>query len=444
MFDMYREIEDIVETLKNAKERGKNCSVLIRAGCSVTAGIPTAQGFVEAIKKPGKYPRAYERAKEKTYAHCMAELGDSEQRDLIASYVDKALINWGHIALAQLMKAGFVDRVLTTNFDSLMMRACSLLGLFPATYDLAASQLFRRGKVYDRAIFYLHGQRTGFVLINTTPAFDKHFELLAPVFEDAGTERVWLVVGYSGETDPVFEHLARIERFDNNLYWVGYKDNEPAPRLRERLLIAGKSAFYIKGYDSDSFFVTLARKLNIFPPDFVGKPFSHLENLYSTLMPYTFPNTNDSPDYLEYARKFVHEAINEIEPVQADVLQGFSDLIKEDYEKVIALQTKYPGSMHAELIEEVSWAHIMQGNNLLVKAEAKEGAEADELFKQAGEKYAEALKIKPDKHEAFYNWGLALAAWAQKKEGAEADELFKQAGEKYAEAECVNDLRHEN
>ena len=37
-------------------------------------------------------------------------------------------------------------------------------------------------------------------------------------------------------------------------------------------------------------------------------------------------------------------------------------------------------------------------------------------------------------HEAFYNWGLALAAWARKKEGAEADRLFEESDEKYTEA----------
>ena len=62
---MLRTIEDVVETLRNAKLRGKKCSVLIGAGCSVTAGIPTAQGFVDIIRQPERYPRAYERAKEK-------------------------------------------------------------------------------------------------------------------------------------------------------------------------------------------------------------------------------------------------------------------------------------------------------------------------------------------------------------------------------------------
>ena len=62
------------------------------------------------------------------------------------------------------------------------------------------------------------------------------------------------------------------------------------------------------------------------------------------------------------------------------------------------------------------------------------GAEADALFKDATEKYAAALKINPDLHEALNNWGVALAARARTKSGAEADALFKDASENYAAA----------
>src|SRR6266540_4371031 len=118
------------------------------------------------------------------------------------------------------MKVGYIDRVLTTNFDPLVLRACALVGLYPATYDLATSQLFEPDKVPEQAIFHLHGQRTGFILINTEAAFEKHSKLLAPIFEDAGRGRVWLVVGYSGKNDPVFDHLANVDCFDNTLYWI--------------------------------------------------------------------------------------------------------------------------------------------------------------------------------------------------------------------------------
>ena len=74
------------------------------------------------------------------------------------------------------------------------------------------------------------------------------------------------------------------------------------------------------------------------------------------------------------------------------------------------------------------------GTALSAQAKTKTGAEADGLFAQAGEKYAAALRIKPDKHEALDNWGNALSDQAKTKTGAEADGLFAQAGEKYAAA----------
>ena len=67
------------------------------------------------------------------------------RRRLIEEKVDDARINWAHIAIAQLMKAGYVDRVLTTNFDPLIVRACALVGKSPVVYDFAVSQLLKAG-----------------------------------------------------------------------------------------------------------------------------------------------------------------------------------------------------------------------------------------------------------------------------------------------------------
>ena len=200
---MKRSVEDVAETLRNARDRGRTCALLIGAGCSVTAGVPSGQGFVDEIKE--RWPRAYERAENKTYAQCMAELALGERRDLIKQFVDKARINWAHLAIAQLIKHGFVDRVLTTNFDLLVPRTCALVGVFPAVYDFAMSQQFKAEDVSDPSVFCLHGQSTGFVLMNTVKECMDQFARLAPVFQDVGRGRVWIVVGYSGDSDPVFE-----------------------------------------------------------------------------------------------------------------------------------------------------------------------------------------------------------------------------------------------
>ena len=50
----------------------------------------------------------------------------------------------------------------------------------------------------------------------------------------------------------------------------------------------------------------------------------------------------------------------------------------------------------------------MEALALSDQAKMKTGVEADELFKQAGQKYAAALEIKPDSHKALNNWGTTL------------------------------------
>lgn len=278
---MRRTVGDVIDSLRQGKRAGRKCSLLIGAGCSVTAGIPTAQGFVDIICKD--YAGAYGRAGTKSYPACMSELTVGQQRDLIASRVDRASINWAHLSIAQLIKEGHVDRVLTTNFDPLVVRACALVGEFPAIYDFAASQVFKPHFVPDKAVFHLHGQRSGFLLLNSDDEVCRFGTQVAPVFTDAGRGRVWIVVGYSGENDPVLEHLARQESFDFGLFWVGFGSAEPPAHIRDGLIARTSNAFYVGPKDADAFFVELCQSLEIFPPTFVHKPFSHLHSLLGTL-----------------------------------------------------------------------------------------------------------------------------------------------------------------
>ena len=90
---MNRSIDDVVETLRKAKDRDRKCTLLLGAGASVKAGIPTAAGFVDIIRR--EFPEAYNRAMKKTYPSCMAELATGERRELIARHVDAAKLNWG-------------------------------------------------------------------------------------------------------------------------------------------------------------------------------------------------------------------------------------------------------------------------------------------------------------------------------------------------------------
>ena len=193
----------------------------------------------------------------------MAQLSIDERRDLIREFTSKEIINWGYIALAQLTKDGFVDQILTTNFDSLILRASALLGDFPAVYDLTVAKEFDHNKAVEKSVLFLHGQQHGFITLNTEAEFSEFDKNLKSVFYDAAN-RIWIIVGYSGLSDPVFEHLAEVKQFENSLYWVGYFDEKPAAHILEKILVPGKDTVWVKGFDFDSFFVTLARNLLIF------------------------------------------------------------------------------------------------------------------------------------------------------------------------------------
>lgn len=152
-----------------------------------------------------------------------------------------------------------------------------------------------------------------------------------------------------------------------------------------------------------------------------------------------------------------------------------------EYEKVIALAKNNIGSLPEDSLNAVSWAYIELFKNTYYKAEEttlldsgalyehailfckkahenkpnnhivlntwgaalagqarlKSIDEADNLFKQAYEKYEAALIIKPDYNQALHNCGNALFDQAILKSGKEANALFEKAREKYLQAEKI-------
>ena len=71
------------------------------------------------------------------------------------------------------------------------------------------------------------------------------------------------------------------------------------------------------------------------------------------------------------------------------------------YGDVIAMRRTLKPKENAAHADLLSRAYVMKGNALMEEELPKRGALSGPLFKQAGEKYAAALKIKPDHHEAL-------------------------------------------
>jgi hypothetical protein len=65
------------------------------------------------------------------------------------------------------------------------------------------------------------------------------------------------------------------------------------------LLGEDRGVHFIGGWDADDFFVTLAQKLQSFPPRFVTQPFSHLKATFSMLTDDSAPrnDSDEAPDF---------------------------------------------------------------------------------------------------------------------------------------------------
>jgi hypothetical protein len=436
------------EIRRNANKRTPVRTMLLTgAGCSFQAGIPLARGFVDEIS--ARFPDEYGRAVEKTYPICMGELSASDRHDLISEYIDKAKINWAHISIAQLMRAGYVDRVLTTNFDPLVRRACGLLNSYPAVYDMAVVRKgFVADYVRDQAVFHLHGQRDGFVQLHRKEEVDALAEAIEPLFDDTARNRCWIVIGYSGANDPVFRALANRPEFPNRLFWVGFRDEQPSADVKAALLDAGKDVHWISGYDPDTFLLQLASRLGCFPPGFFAKPFSHLSECFGLLAGFRLPGQDQDLDWAARARGWIEQAIAtfeampaavaasaappapaaappspgaaaiELESVRApaaqepeaaptaaaaaparaegDVVgQAWVAMMVGDYDKIIGLRPRWDAGEIPELAELLSWAYVRSAQLLI--GQAKSGAEDQraKLLQEAEQQARQAEDVQP-------------------------------------------------
>lgn len=158
------------------------------------------------------------------YGKYMSALDKAERRQLLKPHIiENKKINWAHIALACLMQAGYVQRVLTFNFDSILSRASSLLGLQPSIYDFATANPHLYHLINDPSIVHLHGQGTGFVQLNTDEETEQHTKKLGEFVAATLNNNPSLFIGYSGNADAFFPLLEEKYSEQHRLIWTGTK-----------------------------------------------------------------------------------------------------------------------------------------------------------------------------------------------------------------------------
>lgn len=258
-----RTLEFVAEQLRRSRDAGRKATLIAGPFCSTSAGIPDAaawsarvrERFPEAIAALGENPSA---------AAILAAIGPGHARALVEEAVAAAHVNASHAAIADLIRSGFVDRVLTPNIDNLLLRACAEKGIFPAVYDLSAAERVDLPEPWPSpSIVHLQGQRSGFVLLDHDEARALHAARLAPLFRrDAAGTRPLLVVGHGGEEgDPLLTLLASTGVFEYHLFWVAEGDAPLSLALVSAIGAPRTRAVAIPGFTADTFLEALARTL---------------------------------------------------------------------------------------------------------------------------------------------------------------------------------------
>ncbi len=454
-------IERIAAAVRSASYRKEKCTLLIGAGCSITAGIKSAPGIVADIRESrGKtdrtdlsyyYDKALERAKQRdhrlvqpTYGDCMSVLPPGPQRELLRGYIDRAKLNWAHVGIGALVSAGYVDRILTTNFDPLIARGCAVFHEFPAVYDLTMSPKLKLEDLADKAVFHLHGQRNGFSLLNSEPELRAHKQHVKPLFDHARGNRTWIVCGYSGDNDPLMELIVEQDRYDYELFWIDIKDEPPA-RLRP-LTERCEETFcrYFRFPGADQFFIRLARHLELFPFQFMDRPIEHLQALIGNFAEFPLDATELGLDLLKDAR----ERLKRYQSLIASTEKSADQAAAEQIAGIGVAQersTDAPSTGSNELSDDMhATIALMAGNKAYEDAMSTERSDTALVgFQEAARYYAKAFAIKPSMHEALYNWGNALDEQAQRSPDEAAHRLLAEAEERFAQALAIKPDMHE-
>ncbi len=395
-----------------------------------------------------QFGTAYDRAQracqdpDRLYQACLVELDAGQRHDLLHDLVRKAQVNESHRAIACLLKHGWVGRVLTVNFDNLVLRACALLNVFPAIFDLTAlhgsgSEIPAYLAGFEgKAILHLHGQHTNLTLLNTEEACQRQARQAAPVF-DTAYQGPMIVCGYSGATDPLFKHhLAQKSSFYHSLYWVKQTEDALEPIVTHSLSKPNQYAFLLDGYTADDFFVQLARTLGCFPLARVTDSFAHGSGSLKTA-PEVEAERHDEKLPVPADTIEATQALNEAAAL-AYAIRGH--LLSENREASCPHRTETMwqaiGQYEAALKLKPDYLAVLNNLGLVFADMASDlnGEERRTAQREAITKYEAALTLKPDYPMALYNLGLVLADMANDLDGERRHAALCEAVTRYEAA----------
>ncbi|HEY3439612.1 MAG TPA: SIR2 family protein [Paludibaculum sp.] len=258
-------------------------ALLLGSGLSRAAGVPTGwevvldlirqlahvQGEVPEPEPEVWYKRTF--GKEPDYSDLldMVARSSAERSQLLRSYFEPSeeerkqgmkTPTGAHRAIAELMQAGFIRVVVTTNFDRLLEQALTDLGIGPSVVSTPAAAEGCIPLSHARCtIVKVHGDYLDPQLKNTKSELEAYADSTNALLDRTFDEFGMVVCGWSGDWDIAMRAaLERSKSFRFGAFWCvfGEKPSDLAQKL-----IDHRRATPIKITSADKFFTELAEKV---------------------------------------------------------------------------------------------------------------------------------------------------------------------------------------
>lgn len=311
-------------------------AVLLGSGLSRSAEIPTGWEITldlvrrvataQGVEEQSDWAKWYRdtTGQEPNYSVLLEEIASSpdERRAILHRYIEpneqdreegRKTPTKAHHAIAQLVRAGYVRVIVTTNFDRLMENALREQGIEPtvvASADaLAGAEPLTHSRCY---VLKLHGDYKDARILNTDQELsaypDNYDRLLDRIFDEHGL----IICGWSGEWDHALR--AAFLRAPNRRYPV-YWAARGSLGAGAQELATHKAAKAIPITSADEFFLTLQQRVETLEQSQRQNPLS-VELLVSSAKRYLA-----KPEYrIQLDELFSQETDRLLDQLDSDIL----------------------------------------------------------------------------------------------------------------------------
>jgi hypothetical protein len=259
-------------------------ALLLGSGVSRAAQVPTGWEItldlirrvarLQGVKEQPDWAAWYREAvhKEPSYSVLLDTLAKSpdERRSILHKYIEPTAEDFeqgrkvptkAHIAIAHLVREGFIRVIITTNFDRLIENALHEVGVEPVVIksddDIKGAVPFIHSSCF---IVKVHGDYLDTRIKNTERELAKYSSVLDKLLDRILDEHGLIVCGWSAEWDHALR--AAIARAPNRRYPIFWTTRHALPKTAADL-IRQRQGRVIKIQDADSFLTNLQQRIEV-------------------------------------------------------------------------------------------------------------------------------------------------------------------------------------